>query len=157
MGPLLFVLYITPLSLVIGELKGMKFHFYADDTKVYVHLSQKNSSAAFKQLHRCLDYVKEWLSTSELQLNPDKTELIIIVSKIQRDKLKTCLPIDILGSPLCPLESVKNLGVCGSILVFPCLNMFRMSAKVVLSKSVISDMSGGSLLTMLLYLWLMLL
>ena len=35
--------------------------------------------------------------------------------------------------------------------------MFRMSAKVVLSNSVISDMTGSFLLMMLLYLWLMLL
>ena len=35
--------------------------------------------------------------------------------------------------------------------------MFRMSAKVVLLNSVISDMSGGFLLMMFLCLWLMLL
>ena len=35
--------------------------------------------------------------------------------------------------------------------------MFRMSAKVVLLNSVISDMSDGFLLMMFLYLWLMLL
>ena len=31
--------------------------------------------------------------------------------KRQRDKLKACFPIDILDSPLCPVDSVKNLGV----------------------------------------------
>ena len=31
--------------------------------------------------------------------------------KRQRNKLKVCFPIDILGSPLCPVDSVKNLGV----------------------------------------------
>ena len=51
------------------------------------------------------------MSTSKLKLNPDKTEFIIFGSKRQRDKLKTCFPINILGSPLCPVESVKNLGV----------------------------------------------
>ena len=52
-----------------------------------------------------------WMSTSKLKLNPDKTEFIIFGSKRQRDKLKACFPIDILGSPLCPVNSVKNLGV----------------------------------------------
>ena len=51
------------------------------------------------------------MSTSKLKLNPDKTEFIIFGSKGQRDKLKACFPIDILGSPLCPVDSVKNLGV----------------------------------------------
>ena len=51
------------------------------------------------------------MSTSKLKLNPDKTEFIILGSKRQRDKLKVCFPIDILGSPLCPVDSVRNLGV----------------------------------------------
>ena len=63
-------------------------------------------------LNRCLnDVIKESMSTSKLKLNPDKTEFIISDSKRQRDKLKACFPIEILGSPLCPVDSVKNLGV----------------------------------------------
>ena len=63
------------------------------------------------QLNRCLDDVKDWMSTSKLKLNPDKTEFIIFGSKRQRNELNACFPIDILGSPLCPVDSVKNLGV----------------------------------------------
>ena len=96
------------------------------------------------------------MSTSKLNLNPDKTELIIFGSKRQRDKLKACFPIGILGSPPCPVEPVKNLGVW-LILIFPCPNMFRMSAKVGLCNSMTSDMSGSFLLMVLMYLWLMLL
>ena len=58
LGPLLFSLYTTPLSLIIGKHKGIKFHFYADGSQVYVHLSHKNASAAFEQLNRCLNDVK---------------------------------------------------------------------------------------------------
>ena len=110
-GPLLFSLYSTPFSLIIGKHKGIKFHFYADDSQVYVHLSQKNASAAFEQLNRCLNDVKEWMSTSKLKLNPNQTEFIIFGLKRQRNKLKACFPIDILGSPLCSVDSVRNLGV----------------------------------------------
>ena len=81
-----------------------------------MHLSQKNASAAFEQLNRCLNDVKEWMFTSKLKLNPDKTAFIIFGSKRQRDKLKACFPIDILGSPLSPVDSVRNSGV---IVVFP--------------------------------------
>ena len=76
-----------------------------------MHLSQKNASAAFEQLNRCLNDFTEWMSTSKLKLNPDKTEFIIFGSKRQRDKLKTCFPIDIMDSPLCLVDSVRNLGV----------------------------------------------
>ena len=51
------------------------------------------------------------MSTCKLKLNPDKTEFIIFGSKRQRDKLKACFPINILGSSLCPVDSLKNLGV----------------------------------------------
>ena len=51
------------------------------------------------------------MSTSKLKFNPDKTEFIVVTLKRQRDKLNACFPIDILGSLLCPVDSVKNLGV----------------------------------------------
>ena len=67
--------------MVIGKDKGVKFHCYADDTQVYIHLSQMNSSAAFEKLNRCLDDIKEWMSASKLKLNPDKTSLLYLVQK----------------------------------------------------------------------------
>ena len=100
-----------PLSLIISKHKEIKFHFYADDKQVYIHLSQKNASAAFEKLNRCLYDIKEWMSTSKLKLNPDKSEFIIFGSKMQRDRLKAYFPIDILGNSLCPVDSVKNLDV----------------------------------------------
>ena len=51
------------------------------------------------------------MSNSKLKLNPDKTEFIIFGLKRQRDKLKACFPINILGNPICPVGSVKNLCV----------------------------------------------
>ena len=140
--------------MVIGKHKGVKFYCYADDTQVYIHLSQKNSSAAFEKWNRCLDDIKDWMSASKLKLNPDKIGFIVFGSKRQRDKLKEYFPSTILGSPLYP---GSRIWVCGSILIFPGPNMFRMSAKVVLCNSVILDMSGGFLLMMLLFFWPMLL
>ena len=72
----------------------------------------------------CLDYVKKWISISKLKLNPGKTEFITF-------------------GPLCPVELVENLDMWMDF-DFPCLNMFRMSAKVILCNSVTSDMSGIS-------------
>ena len=106
------LLYTSPLSTLIGKHKGVKFHFYADDSQLYVHLSHMNASAAFDKLNRCLHNVKEWMSASKLKLNPDKTEFILFDSKKQRERLNVCFPIDILGNPLHPTKSVRNLGVC---------------------------------------------
>ena len=53
------------------------------------------------------------MSASKLKLNPDKTEFIyeLFGSKKQRERLNACFLIDILGNPLHPTESVRNLGV----------------------------------------------
>ena len=116
-----------------------------------MYLSQKNTPAVFEQLNRCLDDVKEWMSTNKLKLNPEKTEFMLFGSKKQKERLKVLFSIDILGGPLCPAESVMNS--YGSILIYPCLSMFRVSAKAVLSNSVSSDISGSFLIMMHLYVW----
>ena len=108
---LLFSIYTSPLSTLIGKHKRIKFHFYADDSQLYVPLSHMNASAAFDKLNRCLQDIKEWMSASKLKLNPDKTEFILFGSKKQRERLNVCFPIDILGNPLHPTKSIRNLGV----------------------------------------------
>ena len=113
LGPLLFSLYTSPISTLICKHKGINFHFYADDTQLYVHLSHMNASVAVDKLNRCLQDVKEWMSASKLKLDPDKTEFILFDSKKQRERLNACFPIDILGNPLHPTESVRNLGTEG--------------------------------------------
>ena len=70
LGPLLFSLFTSPLSTLIGKHKGVNFHLYADDIQSYVHLSHMNASAAFDKLNRCLQDVKEWMSASKLKLLP---------------------------------------------------------------------------------------
>ena len=58
LGPPLFLLYTSPLSSAISHHVGIRFHFYADDAQLYVHLTQKGASLAFDRLHRCLLDVK---------------------------------------------------------------------------------------------------
>ena len=82
--------------------------------------SHTNASSAFEKLKSCFHDVKEWMSTSNLKLNPDKTGFILFRSK-DMDRLKACFPFDIFGSALCPAESLKNLDL-GLMLIFPSLN-----------------------------------
>ena len=111
LGPLLFSLCTTPLSKIIRLHPHIKFHFYADDTQLYIHLSHKNASAAFAKLNACLHDVQRWMSRSKLKLNPEKTEFIVFGSKAQRRKISSHFPVSILGSLLHLVDSVRNLGV----------------------------------------------
>ena len=57
-GPLLFSLYPTPLSKVIGTHPGIKYHFYVDNTQLFIHMSHKKAALAFDKLNSCLLDVK---------------------------------------------------------------------------------------------------
>ena len=129
LGPLLFSLYTTPLSKIIRLHPHIKFHFYADDTQLYIHLSHKNASSALAKLNACLHDVQEWMSLSKLRLNPGKTEFIVFGSKAQRQKISSHFPVSILGSLLHPVDSVRNLGVCGLMQIFHSLSISRGLAK----------------------------
>ena len=99
----LFSLYTTPLSKVIQNHPGICFHFYADDTQLYVHLTHNHATQAFDRLKNCLDDVRKWLSANKLKLNPDKTEFILFGSRNVRTKLSKFFPVNILGNLLSPV------------------------------------------------------
>ena len=62
LGPLLFLLYTVLLSKVIGRHPNVKFHFYANDTCLFVEMSHKNVALAFDKLNSCLQDVQVWLN-----------------------------------------------------------------------------------------------
>ena len=108
---LLFSPYTTPLSTIIHLHPHIKFHFYVDDTQLYIHLSHKNASSALAKLNACLYDVQRWMSLSKLKLNPKKTVFIVFGSKAQHHKISSHFPVSILGSLLHMVDSVRNLGV----------------------------------------------
>uniref|UniRef100_A0A671UVC7 Reverse transcriptase domain-containing protein n=1 Tax=Sparus aurata TaxID=8175 RepID=A0A671UVC7_SPAAU len=74
LGPLLFSLYLLPLGSILRK-HGICFHFYADDSQIYVPLKKKN--ACLKPLLLCLEDIKAWMSLNFLKFNEKKTEVMI--------------------------------------------------------------------------------
>ena len=103
--------HTTPLRKIIRLHPHIKFHFYADDTQLYIHLSNKNTCAALAKLNACLNDVQRWMSLSKLKLNPEKTECIVFGFKAQCQKISSHFPVSILCSLLHPVYSVRNLGL----------------------------------------------
>ena len=104
LGPFLYTLYTTPLSSVIQS-HSLNHHLYADDTQ-----AKPDNSHSLNQLRDCLQDIFHSMNDSKLKLNTDKTELFIIGTQRQRDKIECFFPTPILDQNLTPTASARNLG-----------------------------------------------
>ena len=110
LGPFLFCLYTTSISKIITT-HDVSHHIYADDTQVYIELSQWDTHKSISSLSDCLTDISLWMKSSKLKLNSDKTEFTIIGTKQQRHKLSNHFPVKLLDNDICLSDSVRNLGV----------------------------------------------
>jgi len=67
-GPLLFILYITPLSSLISDL-SVGHHLFADDTQLFISFRAPEFSANILHLQNTMDLVSQWMSANLLSLN----------------------------------------------------------------------------------------
>ena len=109
LGPLLFTLYTTPLSHLLTD-SSLQFHFYADDTQIYISFSSSDSSQALAKLSSTLDHVHSWFCANRLVVNPSKTEYLLIGTRQQRTKVADS-SISFKNIALCHTDSARNLGV----------------------------------------------
>ena len=85
---------------------GLSFHFYADDTQIY--LTFKPLINGSMEYSKCTRDISTWMKNNKLKLNDEKTDLLVLTARHRPQP-----PIDsiALGSEvICPSETVKNLG-----------------------------------------------
>lgn len=105
LAPILFSLYMLPLGSILKK-HGVSYHFYADDTQIYLPLKH-NDKQGLETLLACLTDVRSWMSLNFLHLNESKTEVIVFGPSV--GKVNPNTDYDYLNSYIKP--TVKNLGV----------------------------------------------
>ena len=78
-GPILFILYAQPLSDVIIH-HSVSHNTFADDTELYKWDSPSEAFTLSRIVEACISDVKVWVVQNKLQLNDDKTEILLISS-----------------------------------------------------------------------------
>ena len=107
LGPLLYTLYTVPLGQIIRK-HGLNYHFYADDTQLYLCIEPSDVHDLIFSVEKCIDDIKQWMHDNKLKLNDEKTEVILINPKHYE------IPFDHLtiGTENIDFaDSAKNLGV----------------------------------------------
>lgn len=89
LGPLLFNIYMLPLAQIM-EHHNISCHTYADDTQLYISVSSHDYSPLLS-LTNCIHQINQWMCQNFIQLNAEKTGVIIFGPKTERSKISAHL------------------------------------------------------------------
>ena len=81
LGPVLFSLYTCSLGEIMRKY-NVNYHFYADDSQIYVSFkpTQSDADCALNKLESCVNEIREWMTNNFLKLNDDKSEIVVFGS-----------------------------------------------------------------------------
>ena len=109
LGPVLFTMYTQPLSSVISQY-GTQYHFFADDTQLYLSATPECFSRVVEEMKTCVEDVSKWMYRNKLKMNDDKTEVLLTGSKSKLSKLDVST-FSFCSCDIAVSKSARNLGV----------------------------------------------
>ena len=83
------VITSTPVADIINS-HDLQYHFYADDTQLYITFktdSADHACLAKSRVEHCEEEIDRWMILNKLKLNDDKTELIVLVLNTVQDPI----------------------------------------------------------------------
>ena len=110
LGPVLFTVYTSSLAKLLDSF-AVNYHFYADDTSLYVSFEPSDIDANIDAMERCIDAVKTWMSAKQLKMNDSKSEFIVIATKSLFRQIPVSSALKVGNVVLDPSNAVKSLGV----------------------------------------------
>ena len=109
LGPILFTLYTQPLSKIFHKF-GLMYHFYADDTQIYISGKVEEINTMLEITSKCIEEVKVWMNSNKLKLNDDKTDVILFSHNKMPDFIRPSI-LTINDVNINISSKVKNLGM----------------------------------------------
>ena len=79
LGPMIFIMYIKPLSAIIDS-HSIMHHSYADDIQLHMSAPPDRTSELLHSMQSCISDAKAWATANMLNLNDNKTELMLVTS-----------------------------------------------------------------------------
>jgi hypothetical protein len=110
LGPILFVLYTSPLTAVIDRYSVLH-HSYADDSQLQKSASPAEIPELIQSMQDCIGGVKSWMSENKLKLNDDKTEVMLVSSTQMSHRIPQPASMTVGNATVAFSSSVYNLGV----------------------------------------------
>ena len=112
LGPILYLLYTSPLSDIVNTKKfNLSYHFYADDSQLYLSFQPTvlgDRDLAVFNIDSCVNEINHWMMVNRLKLNKDKTELLVISAKHLPGPLLH--EISVAGETIHSVHKARNIG-----------------------------------------------
>ena len=95
-----------------SENHSLSHHSFSDDNQLYKSGNITQLPEIIHSTQSCISDVKAWMTNNQLQLNNDKTEIILTATKTVLNSDSVSQSINLEGSDIKFANTVRNLGFC---------------------------------------------
>ena len=101
---------LTPVA-KIARKYGLCDQLYADDTQLHLSFTPCEWGDTLERVEECVKEIKAWMVANKLQLNGDKTQIVLVSAPRANSGVFDLVHVQIYWHPIPYSTSVKNLGV----------------------------------------------